>query len=171
MCLIVEHAHLLKENKELSAEIERFRAQYEPELPSGYNTFDVAWFNIVNELKELGIECMLKVKHVPDALIRFTDEEGWRAIVPFLTFPGEYYVEGVSDCDDYARWATADSSKKFKINGCLECWGKIPEPHAFNLVRIAPGEYRLFEPNAAFAWAGELFEFGAHNYFSEYWRL
>jgi len=165
MCLITEHAHLEKEIAEL-------KQQYEPVLPTGYPTFDVKWTDLKLELESLGVECMLKPAHIPDALVRHTNEESWAKIMPFLVYPADLYVEQVADCDDYARWATADSSRLFKLNGCLECWGDSKWGyHAFSLVRVAPGEYRISEPNAVAPWAGTLMRFGDNGYMPKYWRL
>lgn len=163
MCLIVEHAHLKKRIQELEAELH-------PVVPD-YPIFKVPWQIIVSELNALNIECMLKKVCIPDSYIYHTDEAGWNGIIPFLTFPADMYVS-IVDCDDYARKATSDSAWLFGLNGCLECWGNITEGyHAFNLVRIGEKEYRLFEPNAGFPWAGELFKIGENGYQPKYWRL
>lgn len=172
MCLITAHAHALERVKELEAEVVNLKMEYEPVLPAGFPVFDIKWAELKSELESLGVQCMLKPEHVPDDFVRHTDEASWAKIMPFLVYPADLYVAGVADCDDYARWAASDSSKKFKLNGCLECWGDMPLGyHAFNLVRIAPLEYRLSDHNAGFSYAGELFKFYEHGYIPKYWRL
>ena len=146
--------------------------KYEPVLPSGYPTFDIKWTDLKLELEALGVECMLKPQHIPDALVRHTDEASWAKIMPYLVYPADLYVADIADCDDYARWATADSSRLFQLNGCLECWGDSSWGyHAYSLVRVGPGEYQLSEPNAGAPWAGELMKFGAEGYLPKCWRL
>ncbi len=153
----------------LKQEVEKLRG---PELPSDLASYDIGWHDLKAELEALGVQCMLKAEHVPDSFVWHTDEENWARIMPFLVYPADLYVEGVADCDDYARWAAADSSKLFKLNGCLECWGDSPWGyHAYSLVRVAPGEYRISEPNAGAPWAGELLRFGSHGYRPLFWRL
>jgi len=179
VCLITEHAHAKKRIKELETEVvqlneqvEQFKEQYEPELPTGYPTFDISWADLKAELEALGVQCMLLANHIPDSFVRHTDEANWAKIMPFLTYSANLYVEGVADCDDYSRWAAADSSKKFKLNGCLECWGDMPLGyHAFNLVRIGTGKYKIFEPNAGFEDAGTPMDFGEQGYLPKCWRL
>ena len=73
--------------------------KYEPVLPSGYPTFDIKWTDLKLELEALGVECMLKPQHIPDALVRHTDEEGWTRIMPYLVYPADAYVEGLFDCE------------------------------------------------------------------------
>jgi CRISPR type III-A-associated RAMP protein Csm4 len=51
-------------------------------------------------------------------LARFTDEETLARMVPFLTYPADYYVAELEiNCDDYARWAAADARRIFLIQG------------------------------------------------------
>ena len=157
--------------KELEAEVAKLKEQYEPELPTGYPTFDISWFDLVAELEELGVKLMLKPEYVPDSAVRHTDEVSWALIAPHLVYPADYYVEGVVDCDDYARWASTDSSKLFKMNGCLECWGDSKWGyHAYGLVRVAPKEYRVFESNAGAPYAGQLMKFGENGYMPKSWK-
>lgn len=173
MGVILELVQAKNRIKDLDAEILRLKTQYEPELPTGYPVFDINWSDLVMELHTLGVELMLKPEHIPDTIIRHTDEENWGKIVPFLVYPADYYVEQVADCDDYARWAAADSSKLFKLNGCLECWGdSLWGYHAYSLFRIAPLQYRVSEPNAGVRdFAGVLMKFGERGYKPKYWRL
>ena len=140
----------------------------------------VPWHSIISELTELGLELMLKDKFQPDKYTYHVDEEDWRKVVPYLTFSGEYYVytPEAPDCDDYAKKASAEASFQFHLS-CFECWGDSPyispdNPtgrHAFSLVRVGAKDYRIFEPNAAFEEAGELFKFGEHEYKPDAWRL
>lgn len=172
MGVIVELARARQSITRLEAEVARLKAQYEPGLPAGYPVFEIGWFGLITELRDLGVELMLKLDHVPDNTVKHTDEESWAKIMPFLVYPADYYVEQVADCDDYARWATADSSRLFKLNGCLECWGDSQWGyHAYSLIRVAPGEYRISEPNAGAPWAGDLLKFGQHGYNPKFWRL
>jgi len=179
MCIITEHARAKQKIQRLEADLaslkERLvllKEQYEPLLPTNYPTFDITWSELKSELGVLGIQCMLKSEHIADDFIRHTDKENWTKIMPFLVYSADYYVSGVADCDDYSRWAAADSSRLFKLNGCLECWGESKWGyHAYNLIRIAPNEYRISEPNAGAPWAGELLKFGEESYLPQYWRL
>lgn len=140
----------------------------------------VPWQTVVAELNELGLELMLKAKFPPDRYLYHVDEEDWGKLVPHLTFSGESYIytPEAPDCDDYAKKASAEAAFLFHVS-CLECWGSTPyrsesNPtgrHAFNLVRIAPKQYRIFEPNAAFEEAGALFKFGENDYIPDSWRI
>ena len=171
MGVILELARAKQSIARLEAEVARLKAQYEPELPAGYPVFEIGWFDLVTELQVLGVELMLKPEHVPDAVVKHTDEGGWAKIAPFLVYPADYYVEQVADCDDYSIWAAADSSRLFKLNGCLECWGDSQWGfHAYSLVRIAPKVYRVFEPNAGAPYAGQLMKFGENGYVPGSWK-
>ncbi|MBW2560825.1 MAG: hypothetical protein JRE40_08220, partial [Deltaproteobacteria bacterium] len=98
----------------------------------------------------------------------------------YLTFSGEHYIYTPEspDCDDYAKKASVEAAFQFHLS-CLECWGETPYKseknptgrHAFSLVRIGKKSYRIFEPNAAFEEAGELFKFGEHGYVPDAWRI
>lgn len=123
MGVIVELARARQKIKELETRIAELEG---PPLPSGYPVYEIGWSDLVKNLKALGLDPMLRTEHVPDSTVRYTDRAGWSQIVPFLTFPADYYVEDVADCDDYSRWAAADSSKLFKLNGCLQVWGDTP---------------------------------------------
>ena len=157
-----------------------FKPELEKPKPILKQIRAVSWGKVVSELNELGVELMLKDKFQPDSYVYHVDEEDWQKLVPYLTFSGEYYMltPEAPDCDDYAKKASAEAAFQFHLS-CLECWGETPyrsetNPtgrHAFGLVRIAEKNYRIFEPNAAFEEAGELFEFGEHGYMPDSWRL
>lgn len=140
------------------------RAKPEPspeppiEKPSGYPEFQIYWTQLKKDLAELGIECRLKDKFAPDAKVFYTDEESWAKIVPHLVYPAEYYVSQAADCDEYAKKASVDASFEFQLNGCLQAWGRHDVAHAFGLVITGPKTFKLFEPNAGFPWAGQLFD-------------
>lgn len=171
MCLISEHAHALEKITELVDEIDRLKEQYEPELPANYPIYSMTWQALKAMLASHNVELMLKSQFVPDGDIFYTDRESWTKIIPFLTFPADDYVADAADCDDYARWASAASSKLFKLNGCLECWGHMPLGfHGFNLVITGSESFALHEPNGGFG-LGELFEQGEEDYTAESWRL
>ena len=145
----------------------------EPLLPQLKQITSVAWETVVAELGELGLELINKDKFRPDSRIYHVDEEDWRQVIPYLTFSGEYYVytPEAPDCDDYAKRASVEAAFEFHLS-CLECWGGTPYGrHAFGLVRVGTEDYRIFEPNAAFEEAGELFRFDEYGYVPDCWRI
>ena len=145
---------------------------------------------VVAELKELGLELMLKAKFQQDRYIYHVGLAGWEKLVPYLVISGKSYLfppespiqriltPEAPDCDDYSKRASATAAFEFGVS-CLGCQGATPYKseknptgrHAFNLVRVGDGDYRIFEPNAAFEEAGELFRFGEHGYIPDAWRL
>lgn len=131
---------------------------------------EMTWADLVSMLASHGLTLMLTDQ--PDYKIRFTDEETLARMVPFLTYPADYYVAELEiNCDDYARWAAADARRIFHIQGVYEVWGNTPYGyHAWSLGIIAFDEIRLFEPNAGFPMAGELFIPGDYGYTPEKWK-
>jgi len=148
-----------------------FKPKEEPK-PQVKQIIAVPWDTVVAELKGLGLVLINKDGFQPDYYIQYVDEEDWQKLVPFLTFSGEYYVLGIEplpDCDDYAKKASVEAAFKFHVS-CLETWGDTPYGrHAFSLVKVGEKAYRIFEPNAGFEEAGELFKFG--EYRPDCWRL
>ena len=143
----------------------------EPGKPAGYPVYQIGWDELATNLKGLGLELMLKAEFMPDRLVKYTGEKAWAEIIPFLIYPADDYVAEVADCDDYSRWAAADASRIFKLNGCLQCWGDTPSGrHAWGLVITGPKSYLLFEPNAGFPYAGKLFAEGDNGYEPKYWK-
>lgn len=134
--------------------------------------YETSWNEMRTELNTLGIRCMIKDGDIPDLRIFHTDAANLIKIVPYLTFSGEYYVAELDvDCDDYAEWAHGLASLIFNLNGICQAWGQVPEgPHAFSISRVGPMQYKLFEPNAAFNYPAELFDFGEHDYKPERWK-
>ena len=137
-------------------------------------TVPILWIKF-QELKvnlaELGLECRMRDDYQPDTWVAYTNEESWAKIIPFLTYSASYYVAEGADCDDYARWAAVDASRIFKLNGCLEGWGLMPQGgHAWGLVMTSPKGYKLFEPNAGFEYAGELFANKDNEYNTKSWE-
>jgi len=137
----------------------------------------IAWATIIQELAHLGIECQLKDNYAyPDMQVHTTDEEGWNKIVPFLTYSGQLYVAEDADCEDYARWASSDASKIFRLGSCLQCWGNVSNSqangsHAWNMVRVGEGDWRLFDANAGFDCSGSLFKIGENGYHCGSWKV
>ena len=128
------------------------------------------WCELVAMLKAHNVEPMLS--YPPDYNIHFTNEETLDKIVPFLTYPADFYIRELEiDCDDYARWAAADARRIFHIQGVYEVWGNTPLGyHAWSLGIIAPDSFKMFEPNAGFEFAGVLFEAGDNKYLPEKWK-
>lgn len=130
----------------------------------------------VKFLETQGIHCMLRPGDYPDANIYYTTEKFVAKMVPFLTYPADYYVgEFDVDCDDYSRWASADATRFFRVSGIVQCWGCVnvnnkQEYHAFNLSLTSESSYKLFEPNSAFPWAGTLFSRGDNSYEPDKWK-
>ena len=136
-----------------------------------YPIYEIAVNILVNELAELGLEEMVKPQFRPDAIIRYTDRESWAKMVPFLTFSAEYYVKYGCDCDDYRKRASAEAAFRFQLNGCLEVRGGTPLGlHGWNIVYTGGATFAMFEPNAGFWYAGELFDAGDYDYQPEAWR-
>jgi len=133
---------------------------------------ETTWEEVKAELASLGLTLMLKDGCLPDTKIFHTNEAALILMVPFLTYPADYYVAELEiDCDDYSKWASADSSRIFKLSGALQIWGHMPLGyHAFSGMRIAPVKYKLWEPNAGFECAGELFDFSEHEYTPDKWK-
>jgi len=147
-----------------------FHKSTDGSLLTNYPKCQIKWTDMEKSLDELGLDCMLKSKYIPDSIVSYTDKESWAKIVPYLTLPADLYVNKDADCDDYSQWAAAESSMKFKRK-CLQCWGNTPYGyHAFNMVQVAHNKYMYFEPNAGFPFAGKLFNAGEHGYIPEAWK-
>ena len=127
------------------------------------NLQETTLVTVKTELKAIGIVPMFTT--APDFKVFYPDEVSLKKMIPYLTFSGEYYIANLDiDCDDYAMWAAAFSRLIFKCNGIYQAWGNMDLGyHAFNISKIGE-KYLLWEPNAAFGYAGEPFEIGAHNY-------
>lgn len=125
---------------------------------SDYPVYRMTWADTRLLIGKLGLTAMMEGDD-PDRHFFYTDEETWRKIIPYLTYPGEYYAwEERRDCDDYSKKASADSSFYYGLN-CLQVWGNTPLGfHAFNMVLVLPDKWKLFEPNASFECAGELLD-------------
>lgn len=151
--------------------LEMTLAALSPKLPTGFPVLTLEYSELRQSLDALGLIWINKEQFTPDMLIRYTDEVSWKLIVPHLISPADCYVAEGDDCDDYAKFASGKCSMLFGLNGCLEIWGDMPLGyHGFNAVVIAPGKFKLFEPNAGFEWAGELFDAQEHGYMPEAWR-
>jgi len=180
MCLIVEHAHTLQKVATLEFELAALKIEHaqtlpiiiEPVFPTGFPIYDMEWGESVTVLSDANLVCMLKDGFKEDYKVYYTDEDSWRLIVPFLVSPADAYVNEGCDCGDYAKIATGRAALLAKLSGgCKEAWGMLDgEPHAFGLVFISRVKYKLFEPNAGFPWAGELFNDGEHGYKVKYWK-
>ena len=131
---------------------------------------EMLWQDLVDMLASHGLTAMLS--HPPDYKIRFTSEEMLARAVPFLTYPADYYVAELEiNCADYARWAAADARRIFRIQGVYEVWGNTPYGyHAWSLGIIDFDKYKLFEPNAGFPFAGELFATDENGFIPEKWK-
>ena len=131
---------------------------------------EMLWQGLVSMLASHGLTAMLS--YPPDYKIRFTNEETLAKMVPFLTYPADYYIAELEiNCDDYARWAAADARRIFRIQGVYEVWGWTPYGyHAWSLGIIDFDKYQLFEPNAGFPFAGELFAAGENGFIPEKWK-
>ena len=131
---------------------------------------EMPWGDLVDMLAAHGIRAM--APDMTDYKIRFTDEETLARMVPFLTYPADYYVAELEiNCDDYARWAAADARRIFHVQGMYEVWGNTPYGyHAWSLGIVDFDKYKLFEPNAGFPFAGELFAAGENGFMPEKWK-
>lgn len=135
-----------------------------PDVPRYALPFSV----IRQELADLGITCMTDM---PDYQKRFTSYETLKLMLPHLTYRADYYIANLEiNCDDYALWAAADARRLFNIQGVWQCWGDMPQGyHAWNIARTEQG-YFMFEPNAGFPWAGELYRIGDFGYIPKRWK-
>ena len=131
---------------------------------------EMLWQDLVNMLASHGLTLMLSDQ--PDYKVRFTNEETLAKMVPFLTYPADYYVAELEiNCDDYARWAAADARRIFRIQGVYEVWGNTPYGyHAWSLGITDFDKFKLFEPNAGFPFAGEMFVPGDNGFIPEKWK-
>jgi hypothetical protein len=131
---------------------------------------EMTWQDMIGMLASHGLTSM--VSDMPDYKIRFTDEATLAKMAPFLTYPADYYVaEFEINCDDYARWAAADARRIFQVQGIYEVWGWTPYGyHAWSLGITDFDKFRLFEPNAGFPFAGELFAAGENGFIPEKWK-
>lgn len=143
-----------------------------PILPIDYPVAEIDFYLLVDKLDKLGIVLQLKKPYMPDAVVRYTSSSWWIKIAPYLVSPADKYIQGICDCDDYARMATARSVFDFGLNGCLECWGTVGKrQHAFNLLVCSDNQLLALEPNAGFPYAGIPFEPALHGYKPTSWRL
>lgn len=157
--------------EEIVAQLKARVNELDPILPTGFPILSMPYMDVKRQMDALGIEWINKDKFVPDMLFLYTDVASWQRLTPFLVQPASLYVEEGDDCDDYAKWASAQCSRLFKLNGCLEIWGDMPDGyHGFNAVIIGPGKFKLLEPNAGWEYAGELFDAQEHGYIPEAWR-
>jgi len=152
--------------------IKWFLGLFKSKKPKDYPILTMKWVDLKTNLGNWGLELMLKDKFVPDATISYTYEKVWATIIPYLTYPADLYIAELDvDCDDYSKWASANSSKDFRLSGCLQCWGDTPLGfHAFNLVITGDNTFKLFESNAGFEFAGKLFNAGDNGYLPSSWK-
>ena len=131
--------------------------------------YETTWGEVKVELETNGLACM--ISDAPDTRVFYTDEVSLVKMVPYLTFAADYYVAGLDiDCDDYSMWAAALARLIFKVNGIYQCWGDMPLGyHAFELA-YQPNSYKLWEPNAGFVYAGDLFLPGENGYIPRKWK-
>lgn len=143
----------------------------EQQLPTGFPVYEMSWNDMVSMLKRHGLELMLKEQYVPDKYIRYADEDNTAILAPYLVYPADLYVEQVADCDDYSMWAVSDASRRFKLNGFRQVWGYVGlSYHAWVLAVTGEDSFKLFENNAGFPYAGELFDPGDYDYIPQVWK-
>ncbi len=132
--------------------------------------FQTTWNQVKDNLAELGIECM--IKDAPDTNVFYTDEATLTKMTKFLVYPADYYVWDLEiDCDDYAMWAASDARRIFKVNGIYQAWGNMPLGyHAFSLGLVGENRYKLWDANAGFLYAGELFSRGDNGYLPDKYK-
>lgn len=138
--------------------------------PTNYNVYSATFAKVRDELSELGLACL--DNELPDIDYFYTDLKGWESIIPYLTYrPKNFIPSERNDCDNVAMQAEADSSSKFGLLA-LRSWGwRNTTYHAFNIVKIFPGGYRLFEPNGGFSESGKLFNLdNEYGYKAEKWK-
>ena len=132
--------------------------------------YEIAFTDVNAELASLGIEYMRKPHFVNDYTYNYTDEDGWNKIVPYLTFPADWYINDRAKCNTYAMLAVCKALFVYGLN-VFETWGMTPMGyHAFCMVRLSDGRFKLFESNAGFEYAGELFNIGEHGYVPNGWE-
>ena len=134
--------------------------------------YESTWAEVKAGLQSLEVRCMIKDEDVTDLRVFHTDEATLARMIPFLTYPADYYVAELDiDCDDYSMWAASDARRIFKVNGVYQVWGWMPLGyHAWSLGIVGQGRYKLWEPNAGFESAGDLFKAGEYGYNPEKWK-
>tara|TARA_Y100000310_G_scaffold276879_1_gene294330 strand:+ start:3638 stop:4174 length:537 start_codon:yes stop_codon:yes gene_type:complete len=143
-----------------------------PEV-SDFPVYGESWGDTRKSLEDLGMFPM--TEDMPDKMFYYTDLSVWEQILISLTFSGDIFAEEERrDCDDYSKLASAVSGFVYGLN-CVQAWGESPYGyHAYNMVKIPDGEgsaWRVFEPNAGFEVAGELFEFkNTYGWNAQKWK-
>ena len=132
--------------------------------------YETTWLKVKAELEALGLKCM--ASDAPDTKVFYVSETSLAKMIPFLTYPADYYVAELDiDCDDYSKWAASDASRIFKVNGIWEVWGMTPLGyHALSLAKLTGNKYKLWESNAGFEYAGTVFSFGDYEYTPNKWK-
>ena len=151
--------------------LEEELAVLKPNYPSGFPIFNIRYLDMRHELEDMGLVCQMKNQYVPDTWVPYTTKADIEQIIPFLTYPADYYVYQGADCEDYCKWAHVDATRIFKLGySVIQVWGDTPlGSHGFNLVKTQEG-YFSFEPNAGFDFAGTLFLIGENEYYPQSWR-
>ena len=154
-CPIAEVRKEMEGWRETSVEMSQELLQLKPSIAVA-PVLQMPWSQAAAVLAGLGIEPMVQPQDMPDVDVYYTTEKQWKMLIPSLAYPADKYIASQTDCDDYSKKASADSSWHFGLN-CIQAWGDTPYGyHAFNLVFISGIEVRIFEPNAGFECAGEL---------------
>lgn len=139
-----------------------------------YNRSVMTYQQMVEMMTRLGYKSLLyePIANMPDTSVYYTDEQTMEKIAKYLTYPADDYIAGLDiDCDDYARWASADARRIFRIQGVFEVWGTMPQGyHAWNVAIVGLDKVKFFDANAGWWYAGDLFNLGDHGYVPEKWQ-
>lgn len=127
------------------------------EEKSDFPVYTLPWAEVQTSLLSIGL--MPMEAEMPDVSFFSTHEEYWRQLLKHLTYPSRYFPDRErKDCDDYSKKASADSSFYFGLD-CLQVRGNTPIGyHAFNMVMVSPGKWKVFEPDAGKECAGQLLD-------------
>jgi hypothetical protein len=153
MCLIVEHARLIKENEELRQQVSVLQPM--PVLP-------ITGSVEVSRDEFLGILAGYDVLPISyndplDPVYYLNQKSELDRIAPGLVYPADWYVVGWWDCEDYGLQGQLDAGK-------LRCCARLATGymplgyHGWILALDLDARLWVLEPNAGFPWAGQWFE-------------
>lgn len=121
-----------------------------------------------NELVALFHENNIEAYSLKDPLdmwFSITTKDELDRIAPYFTYPADFYVQSITDCEDYGLKAQVDACFDAGVSGIRLCLGDIPLGyHGFVITVDTESNIWLLEPNAGFPFAGEWFAIGENGY-------
>jgi len=162
MCLVTEHARLIRQYQELLAKTIEI-------VP----VTDIVMLSRSDFLAE-----MAKVNIIPidlgtplDADLSITSKAELDRIAPFLVQLAGLYILQIRDCEDYGIEAQSRAAS-YHVSGIRLGLGNINNSQAsgyHGFVLTLDKEYNIWwlEPNASFEYAGVWYKIGEHGYFPD----